>query len=64
MYPHLLKSFDLGFVTLPNRALMGSMHLGLEEANVRAKPSVSAPAETAHDPGTGRGGHQGWAGRL
>ena len=32
MYPHLLKPLDLGFVTLPNRVLMGSMHLGLEEA--------------------------------
>jgi len=31
-YPHLLAPLDLGFVTLPNRALMGSMHTGLEEA--------------------------------
>ena len=31
-YPHLLAPLDLGFVTLPNRVLMGSMHLGLEEA--------------------------------
>jgi 2,4-dienoyl-CoA reductase (NADPH2) len=31
-YPHLLKPLDLGFVTLPNRVLMGSMHVGLEEA--------------------------------
>lgn len=31
-YPHLFAPLDLGFVTLPNRALMGSMHLGLEEA--------------------------------
>ena len=30
-YPHLLAPLDLGFVTLPNRALMGSMHVGLEE---------------------------------
>ncbi|QCO56212.1 FAD-binding protein [Pseudorhodobacter turbinis] len=30
-YPHLLKPLDLGFVTLPNRVLMGSMHTGLEE---------------------------------
>ncbi len=30
-YPHLLKPLDLGFTTLPNRLLMGSMHLGLEE---------------------------------
>ena len=32
MYPHLLAPLDLGFTTLPNRVLMGSMHLGLEEA--------------------------------
>ncbi|MEU3710128.1 FAD-dependent oxidoreductase [Streptomyces catenulae] len=31
-YPYLLSPLDLGSVTLPNRALMGSMHLGLEEA--------------------------------
>lgn len=31
-YPHLLSPLDLGFTTLPNRILMGSMHTGLEEA--------------------------------
>lgn len=31
-YPHLLEPLDLGFTTLPNRVLMGSMHVGLEEA--------------------------------
>ncbi|MET9379467.1 NADPH-dependent 2,4-dienoyl-CoA reductase [Streptomyces sp. NPDC002992] len=31
-YPHLLSPLDLGFITLPNRVLMGSMHVGLEEA--------------------------------
>ena len=31
-YPHLLAPLDLGFVTLRNRTLMGSMHTGLEEA--------------------------------
>ncbi|WP_032097429.1 MULTISPECIES: NADPH-dependent 2,4-dienoyl-CoA reductase [unclassified Alteromonas] len=30
-YPHLLEPLDLGFTTLRNRTLMGSMHLGLEE---------------------------------
>ena len=30
-YPHLFSPLDLGFTTLPNRVLMGSMHLGLEE---------------------------------
>ncbi|CAL9347047.1 2,4-dienoyl-CoA reductase [Streptomyces sp. enrichment culture] len=31
-YPHLLRPLDLGFTTLPNRVVMGSMHVGLEEA--------------------------------
>jgi len=31
MYPHLFAPLDLGFTTLPNRVLMGSMHTGLEE---------------------------------
>lgn len=31
LYPHLLAPLDLGFTTLRNRVLMGSMHLGLEE---------------------------------
>ncbi len=31
-YPHMLKPLDLGFTTLKNRVLMGSMHVGLEEA--------------------------------
>lgn len=30
-YPHLLQPLDLGFITLKNRVLMGSMHTGLEE---------------------------------
>jgi 2,4-dienoyl-CoA reductase (NADPH2) len=30
MYPHLFRPLDLGFVKLPNRILMGSMHTGLE----------------------------------
>lgn len=30
-YPHLLKPLDLGFTTLKNRVLMGSMHTGLED---------------------------------
>ena len=30
-YPLLLSPLDLGFTTLPNRVLMGSMHTGLEE---------------------------------
>ena len=31
-YPHMLAPLDLGFTTLKNRVLMGSMHVGLEEA--------------------------------
>ena len=31
-YPCLLAPLDLGFTTLRNRVLMGSMHVGLEEA--------------------------------
>jgi 2,4-dienoyl-CoA reductase (NADPH2) len=30
-FPHLLAPLDLGFTTLPNRVLMGSMHTGLED---------------------------------
>ncbi len=30
-FPHLLAPLDLGFTTLKNRVLMGSMHVGLEE---------------------------------
>ncbi len=29
-YPHLFEPLDLGFITLKNRTLMGSMHTGLE----------------------------------
>lgn len=30
-YPHIFKPLDLGFTTIKNRILMGSMHTGLEE---------------------------------
>src|SRR5690606_30284022 len=30
-FPHLLTPLDLGFTTLRNRVLMGSMHTGLED---------------------------------
>ena len=33
LYPHLLEPLDLGFTTLKNRVLMGSMHTGLEDGN-------------------------------
>lgn len=32
VYPHLFTPLDLGFTTLKNRVIMGSMHVGLEEA--------------------------------
>ncbi|MBL7804339.1 MAG: FAD-dependent oxidoreductase [Saprospiraceae bacterium] len=31
LYPRLFTPLDLGFTSLPNRVLMGSMHTGLEE---------------------------------
>ena len=30
-YPNLLSPLDLGFTTLRNRVVMGSMHTGLED---------------------------------
>lgn len=30
-YPHLMEPLDLGFTTLKNRVMMGSMHVGLED---------------------------------
>lgn len=30
-YPHLLAPLDLGFTTIKNRSIMGSMHTGLED---------------------------------
>jgi 2,4-dienoyl-CoA reductase (NADPH2) len=40
-YPHLLAPLDLGFVTLKNRVLMGSMHTGLED-HARDYPKLAA----------------------
>ena len=40
-YPHLLAPLDLGFVTLRNRTLMGSMHTGLED-RARDYPKLAA----------------------
>src|SRR5690606_12305762 len=40
-YPHLLSPLDLGFCTLPNRVLMGSMHTGLED-RARDYPKLAA----------------------
>ncbi|MGY0651579.1 oxidoreductase [Luteimonas sp. A537] len=40
-YPHLLSPIDLGFTTLRNRVLMGSMHTGLEDQR-RDFPKLAA----------------------
>jgi 2,4-dienoyl-CoA reductase (NADPH2) len=40
-YPHLFSPLDLGFCTLPNRVLMGSMHTGLEDRG-RDYPKLAA----------------------
>jgi len=40
-YPNLLAPLDLGFVTLKNRVLMGSMHTGLED-HARDYPKLAA----------------------
>jgi 2,4-dienoyl-CoA reductase (NADPH2) len=41
LYPHLLAPLDLGFTTLKNRVLMGSMHTGLEDGR-RHFPAMAA----------------------
>ncbi|MFT3756235.1 MAG: NADPH-dependent 2,4-dienoyl-CoA reductase [Pseudoxanthomonas sp.] len=40
-YPHLFTPLDLGFTTLRNRVLMGSMHTGLED-RARDFPKLAA----------------------
>jgi 2,4-dienoyl-CoA reductase (NADPH2) len=40
-YPNLFAPLDLGFCTLPNRVLMGSMHTGLEDRS-RDFPKLAA----------------------
>jgi 2,4-dienoyl-CoA reductase (NADPH2) len=40
-YPRLLEPLDLGFTTLANRVLMGSMHTGLED-RARDYPALAA----------------------
>ncbi len=47
-YPHLLSPLDLGFTTLKNRALMGSMHTGLEERPGGFERLAAFYAERAH----------------
>ena len=46
-YPHLLAPLDLGFTTLRNRVLMGSMHTGLEDDSTRFADLTDYFAERA-----------------
>ncbi|MEE9439228.1 MAG: NADPH-dependent 2,4-dienoyl-CoA reductase, partial [Saprospiraceae bacterium] len=47
MYNHLLAPLDLGFTTLKNRVLMGSMHTNLEEVENGFKRAAVYFAERA-----------------
>ncbi len=46
-YPHLLAPLDLGFTTLANRVLMGSMHTGLEDGRKHFDAMAAYFAERA-----------------
>ena len=46
-YPHLLQPLDLGFTTLANRSLMGSMHVGLESVELGFERLAAFYAERA-----------------
>ncbi len=46
-YPHLLAPLDLGFTTLKNRVLMGSMHTGLEDSRKHFPAMAAYFAERA-----------------
>ena len=41
-FKHLLKPLDLGFTTLRNRVLMGSMHTGLEDEGAELQAAFFA----------------------
>ena len=47
-FPHLFSPLDLGFATLPNRVLMGSMHTGLEDHARDFDKLAAYFAERAH----------------
>ncbi len=55
-YPHLNAELDLGFTTLRNRVLMGSMHVGLEEAPNGFERMAAFYAERARRGGLDRHG--------
>jgi 2,4-dienoyl-CoA reductase (NADPH2) len=46
-FPHLLSPLDLGFTTLANRVLMGSMHTGLEDGRKHFPAMAAYFAERA-----------------
>jgi len=46
-YPQLLEPLDLGFTTLRNRVLMGSMHTGLEDGRKHFERAAAYFAERA-----------------
>lgn len=48
-YPNLLSPLDLGFTTLRNRVIMGSMHTGLEDRarDIDSSQSISRSALAA-----------------
>ncbi|MEI6027547.1 MAG: NADPH-dependent 2,4-dienoyl-CoA reductase [Betaproteobacteria bacterium] len=46
-YPHLLAPLDLGFTTLANRVIMGSMHTGLEDGRQHLPALAAYFAERA-----------------
>ena len=52
-YPHLFSPLDLGAFEVPNRILMGSMHLGWEEHRKGASYLARFYAERAQG-GVGR----------
>ena len=46
-FPNLLAPLDLGFTTLKNRVVMGSMHTGLEDGRKHFERMASYFAERA-----------------
>jgi len=49
-YPHMLEPLDLGFTTLKNRVIMGSMHTGLEDRFWNMGKMAAYFAERWHRP--------------
>ena len=49
-YKHIFEPLDLGFTTLKNRILMGSMHTGLEEEKnglIKLRPTMQKEQKVA-----------------